>query len=294
MKSRSIIQSRTTFIDFRTANLYCRSITIQSYIHAQYFDKEPELWLLILSHRNWNTWCLDFSEVPAGVNHDDELVPQGGVAYSQVDLPKWTLMFPDGSRVMGTFVNVKTRAQIDSVRGSRLEFTTPMAQNITIDSLWKRGPLCKVETWRSDGVVRQQAVGVKATHVRGWRWPPGFRRLEGAATVTRLVVMQAILETSCLGCRWEGDSGGGVGGKFWRGGCSGGGSGSRSVNSLVGLRSSLSDLWRRTEDNLGRRLFQRKDLFWDWRHGKSQNGQNNRAHLQVLIISFLVEYIQLL
>lgn len=46
------------------------------------------------------TWCVDFSEVPAGVNHDDELVPQGGVAYSQVDLPKWTLMFPDGSTVM--------------------------------------------------------------------------------------------------------------------------------------------------------------------------------------------------
>ncbi len=31
---------------------------------------------------------LDFSHVPAGVNQDDEFLPQGGVANSQVDLPQ--------------------------------------------------------------------------------------------------------------------------------------------------------------------------------------------------------------
>lgn len=33
---------------------------------------------------------------PAGINHDDEFVPQGGVAYRQVDLAKGALMSPDG------------------------------------------------------------------------------------------------------------------------------------------------------------------------------------------------------
>lgn len=31
---------------------------------------------------------LDLFDVPAGVNQDDEFVPQAGIAYSQVDLPK--------------------------------------------------------------------------------------------------------------------------------------------------------------------------------------------------------------
>lgn len=35
---------------------------------------------------------------PAGINHDDEFVPQGGVAYRQVDLAKGALMSPDGPK----------------------------------------------------------------------------------------------------------------------------------------------------------------------------------------------------
>lgn len=31
---------------------------------------------------------LPLYDVPAGVNQDDEFIPQGGIAYSQVDLPK--------------------------------------------------------------------------------------------------------------------------------------------------------------------------------------------------------------
>lgn len=33
---------------------------------------------------------------PAGIDHDDEFVPQGGVTDGQVDLPKRALMVPDG------------------------------------------------------------------------------------------------------------------------------------------------------------------------------------------------------
>lgn len=35
------------------------------------------------------------SAVPAGVNQDDEFVPQAGIAYRQLDLSKGTLMVPN-------------------------------------------------------------------------------------------------------------------------------------------------------------------------------------------------------
>lgn len=36
------------------------------------------------------------TQKPAGINHHDEFVPQGGVTYRQVDLSKGALMFSDG------------------------------------------------------------------------------------------------------------------------------------------------------------------------------------------------------
>lgn len=206
---------------------------------------------------------LDFSDVPAGINQDDELVPQCGIAYSQVDLPKWTLMIPDDPIMITKHSLTFNSVFHDSCREVRSQHIKDVkktcGQNKTIDSLWIRGSVCQVKTRRCDGVFRQQAVGVKPTHVFGRRWTPGFRSQEGATAVSWIAFIKAILEISRLGRISGLGSRGGVGGKRWRGGCSDGRSGFRCGTSFCGLWS-LFGLWRWIEDNLRWWLFQSKNL----------------------------------
>lgn len=71
-----------------------------------------------------------------------------------------------------------------------------------VDSLWIVRSLRQVEAGRGDGVLRQQTVGVVATHVGGGRSrPPSVGRQEGAVALALVVSEKVVGGISCVGLR---------------------------------------------------------------------------------------------
>lgn len=135
------------------------------------------------------------TQKPAGINHHDEFVPQGGVTYRQVDLSKGALMFSDGpettipSFVQGRFpFHVEGEPQTDRLtlgtglplkhRSGTRRWSSPTAGcgsrtcACSMQKLWSR---CQWPAWspgRTLGIVCASHSGRASlrSEQQGWGW----------------------------------------------------------------------------------------------------------------------------
>lgn len=145
-----------------------------------------ELWKRCKYRKCWKIKVsIKVCDVPAGINQDDEFVPQGSVAYRQANHPEWTLIFPNSPiEIQISNVIFFYLEKLDvKVKGENSMWTHSKSK--ATDSLWIRGSLCEVKTRWRDGVLWQQTVRVEPTHVwYGRRGPPSFRSQEGATSAS--------------------------------------------------------------------------------------------------------------
>lgn len=183
---------------------------------------------------------------PAGIDHDDEFVPQGGVTDGQVDLPKRALMVPDGPE---TTLPKISQISVPSRRRKKQSGT---------HSLWVRRSFWNVEAGRGDGVLRQQAVGVEPAHVGCRSCGVGVDGQHGAPVGGCRRPLQAVVGRQ----PWVsgGVAAGGLQRRHWRGN---GGRGLRKLPPFAGL-CRVFELRRWFGNHLWCRLFHGQHLECCW------------------------------